>query len=200
MQSMIGKGRKLQKPLNPQICLYHSTTEKALPHILKYGLDPYAPLRCEDVVRDIIEEEGITEEDKMDEMFSECTASNIRYELDELLGRPSAIYLVKSKNDIVDYEEVIEVPANLIPCQCFEDDYDVENELYDMIQGNYSDFSPTTSQEKIWKKADEVLATVRPLDTKENDYTTEVFCPCKIPRRIIAPINSGNFLPVCPTD
>jgi len=195
---VIGKRGKLMKPLNPDICLYHSTTEQKMPYILKNGLDPYASLRCEDTVREIIEEEGITDEDDINEMLSNCMESNIRYELEEELSRSPSVYFVKNRNDIIDYEAVVEVPANLIPCQCFEDNYDIENELYDMIRSNYSDFSPSVDQEEIWKKAEEVEATIRPLDTKENDYVTEVYCPCKIPSGIISPLYSGRFPSVCP--
>lgn len=188
-----------QNNKNPEICLYHSTTAKKLPEILTNGLSIYSSLRCEDPLHELAEEEGIDlESDEYSDMVMECKEFNIRNELDEELGRSEGVYFVKSESDILDYEAVIEVPAHLIPCRCIEDNYDLENELYDMIASNYDDWSAGTDQEDIWEKVDEVKATMRPLDTQENEYVTEVVCPCDIPPEIIAEYGSGTFDPVCP--
>lgn len=185
---------KIKEPKNPPICLYHSTTEEKLPKILMEGLDPYSIRRCEESMREIAEEEGISEE-RMWEMMDMCEAPSIRAreELDELLGREEGIYFVKDENDIVSHEAIVEVPAEFIPCRCIEDNYDIENDLYTLLYDSYSSRSPMPSQEEIWDVTEEVEKSIRYLDKKENSYTTEVICPCEIPPEIIVPYGSEKF-------
>ncbi len=195
---MFDKELKLKIPLNPEVCLYHTTQADRLTHILTKGLDPYSVKTCERGVHDAAAEEGITDEDEINEWLSECEVPSVhaRIELDEALGRQESVYFVKNENNILknpSVNTVIEVPAELIPCKCTEDNYELENELYDLIYGGYSDYSPSADQEEIWAKTDEVEATMRPLDTKINPYTTEVLCPCHIPPEIIRPYRTNKF-------
>nr|BDI55186.1 MAG: hypothetical protein [uncultured archaeon] len=189
---------QLKEPLNPEICLYHTTQADRLMDILKKGLDPYSVKTCERGIYEAVEEEGITDEDEISEWLSECRVPSVhaRGELDSVLNRQESVYFVKDEDNILrtpSLDTVVEVPAELIPCKCVEDNYELENELYDLIYGSYSDYSPSPDQEEIWAKTEEVEATIRPLDIKKNPYTTEVLCPCHIPANIIKPYRTNKI-------
>jgi len=189
---------QLQNPLNPEICLFHHTQPNSLEQILNYGLDPYSMKTCERGVYEAAEAEGITDEEEIGEWLAECQVPSIhaRTELDDALSRRESVYFIKNKENMFAHptiNTVVEVPAELIPCKCTEDNYELENELYDFIYGQYSDWSPSTDEEVIWKAIEKVEASMRPLDTKKNDYTTEVLCPCHIPPEIIAPYSSNKY-------
>lgn len=201
IQKIFGEELQLKSPLNPEVCLYHTTQADRLTDVLTKGLDPYGVKTCERGIYEAAEEEGITDEDEISEWLSECQVPSVhaRTELDEVLGRPESVYFVKNKDDILrnpTANTVIEVPAELIPCKCIEDNYELENELDDLIYGSYSDFAPSADEEEVWTKTEEVEKSMRPLDTKINPYTTEVLCPCHIPSNIIKPYRA-NMLGSC---
>jgi len=128
----------------------------------------------------------------------ECQVPSIhaRAELDNILGREESVYFIKDSRYKIyspEYNNVIEVPAEFIPCKCTEDDYEKENNLYDWIYANYSDNSSSSPEEEIWKATDMVKESMRPLDDKFNDYTTEVLCPCHIPANIIRYFNANSI-------
>jgi hypothetical protein len=175
---------------NPEVCLFHTTSDDRLAQIFKNGLDPYSVKTCEKGVYDAAEEEGITDEEEISNWLSECQVPSVhaRTELDSVLNREESVYFIKDERYKIfspKHDNVLEVPAELIPCKCIEDNYELENTLYDWIYANYSDFSSSSPEEEIWKATDDVLATQRPLDDKFNKYTTEVLCPCPIPAKII---------------
>jgi hypothetical protein len=194
MKTYIGKDGKLKKLYNPLVCIYHSTTEDRLSDILQNGLNPSSTKRCEEVLMEVAESEGLSEEE-ITELKVSCESPSIRtrQELDELLGREDGVYFVKDKKDIIEREAVVEVPAERLQCRCIEDNYDLENELYDLLFQSYSVNYPMPSQEEIWDLTERIENSVRPLDDKDNEYVTEVICPCKIPPDIIRPLGSNEI-------
>lgn len=177
-----------EHPKNPAICLYHTTDMQRLPHILQNGFKVDTIKKCEETLREVAEEEGLTE-DEIYESLTICPSAPIqtRHYLDENLDiNRDGIYFVKMEDDILEGEAVVKVPAEFISCQCYENDYDLENELYSMVYDMFSEHAPSPEEDDIYAKMDDVEASNRPLDTRENTYVTEVICPCDIPSKFIA--------------
>lgn len=185
--------------------LFHVTSEKRLPKILKNGFNRHELPLSTEYAKEV---SGIKDEED-EEYFSDCSADAQEY-LDEELGRPDSVYFWISKDRALisksglsglPYKLVIlGVNPDKIPCVCKVSDTDIADEIYyEYYHACVNDILVQHEKiEELVEKWNETVRTYEPDKTYPDDH--EVWCPCDIPPDAIEKIYDENGDELCKRD
>lgn len=191
--------------MNPSIDLYHVTRKENIPNILKEGIKPNPFYNYYQDVDEIIETaerkgENVTEFDIL-RMIEKQTINEFlrdiefpsyygRMQLEGEVQPYDAVFFFKSKEDfriksVQPNQAVIVVDASKIPARCNEANMEIAEVIFDAgVMTVTEGYSP----DNLDKYKRDYKKSIRPLDIKQNKYSTEVMCRVIVPPSAIKKI------------
>ena len=184
---MQNKRRLIMTNINPDLYLYHTTPRKNIEYIKKRGLIHDIEAR---VIRDFDAEDFLRNNSVYNESEIEELKQNEDYwydlmeEVPKISGRLGINHhLPIQENAVFFYKElptrvpkdiaILRINAKNIPCRCLEANAMHSETIFGVYANEFDD-------QEIPEAVEEYNTSLRLLDTKKNDYTTEVMCHCDI--------------------